>query len=107
MIRILVASEMLSCKEPDQSRMFLISILNVNEKDFDVQVLKKAAIVQKAKTAEHTRTERQVLEHIRQSPFLVTLHYAFQTQTKLHLILGENSGKSNLIKVYERFENVT
>lgn len=53
------------------------------------QVLKKAAIVQKAKTAEHTRTERQVLEHIRQSPFLVTLHYAFQTQTKLHLILGE------------------
>lgn len=62
----------------------------INVKDFDVQVLKKAAIVQKAKTAEHTRTERQVLEHIRQSPFLVTLHYAFQTQTKLHLILGEN-----------------
>lgn len=53
------------------------------------QVLKKAAIVQKAKTTEHTRTERQVLEHIRQSPFLVTLHYAFQTQSKLHLILGE------------------
>lgn len=58
----------------------------------DPQVLKKAAIVQKAKTAEHTRTERQVLEHIRQSPFLVTLHYAFQTQTKLHLILGEHLG---------------
>ena len=54
------------------------------------KVLKKAAIVQKAKTAEHTRTERQVLEHIRESPFLVTLHYAFQTQTKLHLILGES-----------------
>lgn len=54
-----------------------------------LQVLKKAAIVQKAKTAEHTRTERQVLEHIRESPFLVTLHYAFQTQSKLHLILGE------------------
>uniref|UniRef100_A0A674CSJ9 Ribosomal protein S6 kinase n=1 Tax=Salmo trutta TaxID=8032 RepID=A0A674CSJ9_SALTR len=56
---------------------------------YAMKVLKKAAIVQKAKTAEHTRTERQVLEHIRQSPFLVTLHYAFQTQTKLHLILGE------------------
>lgn len=53
-----------------------------------MKVLKKATIVQKAKTAEHTRTERQVLEHIRQSPFLVTLHYAFQTDTKLHLILG-------------------
>lgn len=56
---------------------------------YSPQVLKKAAIVQKAKTTEHTRTERQVLEHIRQSPFLVTLHYAFQTQSKLHLILGE------------------
>lgn len=56
-----------------------------------MKVLKKATIVQKAKTTEHTRTERQVLEHIRQSPFLVTLHYAFQTDTKLHLILGEQS----------------
>lgn len=56
---------------------------------YAMKVLKKATIVQKAKTAEHTRTERQVLEHIRQSPFLVTLHYAFQTDTKLHLILGE------------------
>lgn len=55
---------------------------------YAMKVLKKATIIQKAKTAEHTRTERQVLEHIRQSPFLVTLHYAFQTDTKLHLILG-------------------
>lgn len=57
---------------------------------YAMKVLKKATIVQKAKTAEHTRTERQVLEHIRQSPFLVTLHYAFQTDTKLHLILGKD-----------------
>ncbi|XP_012515455.1 PREDICTED: ribosomal protein S6 kinase alpha-5 [Propithecus coquereli] len=57
-----------------------------------MKVLKKATIVQKAKTTEHTRTERQVLEHIRQSPFLVTLHYAFQTETKLHLILDYING---------------
>ncbi|XP_074006080.1 ribosomal protein S6 kinase alpha-5 isoform X5 [Numenius arquata] len=57
-----------------------------------MKVLKKATIVQKAKTTEHTRTERQVLEHIRQSPFLVTLHYAFQTDTKLHLILDYING---------------
>lgn len=56
---------------------------------YAMKVLKKATIVQKAKTTEHTRTERQVLEHIRQSAFLVTLHYAFQTETKLHLILGK------------------
>ncbi|XP_053126599.1 ribosomal protein S6 kinase alpha-5 isoform X6 [Hemicordylus capensis] len=57
-----------------------------------MKVLKKATIIQKAKTTEHTKTERQVLEHIRQSPFLVTLHYAFQTDTKLHLILDYING---------------
>ncbi|MEQ2200452.1 Ribosomal protein S6 kinase alpha-5, partial [Xenoophorus captivus] len=51
-----------------------------------------ALLNKKAKTAEHTRTERQVLEHIRQSPFLITLHYAFQTDTKLHLILDYVNG---------------
>lgn len=53
-----------------------------------MKVLKKASIVQKAKTTEHIKTERQVLEAVRQSPFLVTLYYAFQTDAKLHLILG-------------------
>ena len=56
---------------------------------YAMKVLKKASIVQKTKTTEHTKTERQVLEAIRQSPFLVTLHYAFQTEAKLHLILGK------------------
>ncbi|KAL1426156.1 hypothetical protein MTO96_018418 [Rhipicephalus appendiculatus] len=58
-----------------------------DRKLYAMKVLKKATIVQKQKTLEHTRTERQVLEAIRQSPFLVTLHYAFQTDAKLHLIL--------------------
>ncbi|XP_075741478.1 ribosomal protein S6 kinase alpha-5-like isoform X2 [Rhipicephalus microplus] len=58
-----------------------------DQKLYAMKVLKKATIVQKQKTLEHTRTERQVLEAIRQSPFLVTLHYAFQTDAKLHLIL--------------------
>lgn len=54
-----------------------------------MKVLRKAALVQRAKTREHTRTERSVLELVRQAPFLVTLHYAFQTDAKLHLILGK------------------
>ena len=58
-----------------------------------MKVLKKASIVQKKKTAEHTMTERQVLEAVRQSPFLVTLYYAFQTDAKLHLILGKSYSK--------------
>ncbi|XP_039625304.1 ribosomal protein S6 kinase alpha-4 [Polypterus senegalus] len=69
---------------------------------YAMKVLKKAAIVQKAKTTEHTKTERQVLEHIRQSPFLVTLHYAFQTQSKLHLILDYVSGGEMFTHLYQR-----
>ena len=56
---------------------------------YAMKVLKKATIVQKRKTTEHTKTERQVLQTIRQSPFLVTMHYAFQTSSKLHLVLGK------------------
>lgn len=56
---------------------------------FAMKVLKKATIVRKKKVMEHTLTERSVLEAIRDFPFLVTLHYAFQTDTKLHLIMGK------------------
>ncbi|KAM6912769.1 ribosomal protein S6 kinase alpha-5 isoform 2-T2 [Xenentodon cancila] len=75
-------------------KVFLVRKISGHDagKLYAMKVLKKATIVQKAKTAEHTRTERQVLEHIRQSPFLVTLHYAFQTDTKLHLILDYVNG---------------
>ncbi|UYV63840.1 RPS6KA5 [Cordylochernes scorpioides] len=59
---------------------------------YAMKVLKKATLVQKQKTLEHALTERQVLESIRQNPFLVTLHYAFQTDAKLHLILDYVSG---------------
>lgn len=55
---------------------------------FAMKVLKKATIVRKRKVMEHTLTERSVLEAIRDFPFLVTLHYAFQTDAKLHLIMG-------------------
>ena len=57
---------------------------------FAMKVLKKATVVRKRKVMEHTLTERNVLEAIRDFPFLVTLHYAFQTDAKLHLIMGES-----------------
>lgn len=71
--------------------MFLVRKLNGADhgKLYAMKVLKKASIVQKTKTTEHTKTERQVLEAIREAPFLITLHYAFQTDAKLHLILGK------------------
>uniref|UniRef100_A0AAR2M3U7 non-specific serine/threonine protein kinase n=1 Tax=Pygocentrus nattereri TaxID=42514 RepID=A0AAR2M3U7_PYGNA len=85
-------------------KVFLVRKISGHDegKLYAMKVLKKAAIVRRAKTAEHTRTERQVLEHIRQSPFLVTLHYAFQTQTKLHLILDYVSGGEMFTHLYQR-----
>ncbi|KAK9877245.1 hypothetical protein WA026_016989 [Henosepilachna vigintioctopunctata] len=59
---------------------------------YAMKVLKKATIIQKKKTTEHTKTERQVLEAVRDNPFLVTLHYAFQTDARLHLILDRALG---------------
>jgi len=66
---------------------------------YAMKVLKKAAILQKAKTAEHIKTERQVLESIRQIPFLVSLHYAFQSDAKLHLVMGlfESFSNGNIV----------
>lgn len=66
---------------------------------YAMKVLKKAAILQKAKTAEHIKTERQVLESIRQIPFLVSLHYAFQSDAKLHLVMG--STFSSFRKIFD------
>jgi ribosomal protein S6 kinase alpha-5 len=57
---------------------------------YAMKVLRKARVMQKSKTLEHTIGERNVLEHIRKSPFLVNLNYAFQSESKLHLIMGNN-----------------
>lgn len=69
------------------------------------QILKKENIVDNPKTMEHTLSERKVLEAIRNCPFLgwcdncnskptvkfyfsVSLQYAFQSDCKLHLVMG-------------------
>uniref|UniRef100_V9KFC3 Ribosomal protein S6 kinase n=1 Tax=Callorhinchus milii TaxID=7868 RepID=V9KFC3_CALMI len=85
-------------------KVFLVRKISGHDADklYAMKVLKKASIVQKAKTMEHIKTERQVLEHIRQSPFLVTLHYAFQTDAKLHLILDYVSGGELFTHLYQR-----
>ncbi|XP_014664300.1 PREDICTED: ribosomal protein S6 kinase alpha-5-like [Priapulus caudatus] len=69
---------------------------------YAMKVLKKASLVQKVKTTEHTMTERSVLEAVRESPFLVNLHYAFQTDAKLHLILDYVNGGELFTHLYHR-----
>lgn len=58
---------------------------------YAMKVVKKAHICIHAKDTEHTKTERTVLEEVKH-PFIVKLFYAFQTDSKLYLILEYASG---------------
>lgn len=57
-------------------------------KVYAMKVLKKTRVALKKKTLEHTLAERQVLEKLKGFPFLVNMVYAFQSETKLHIIMG-------------------
>ena len=57
---------------------------------YAMKVLKKEHVMKKKQVA-HTKTERSVLGTIRH-PFIVRLHYAFQTGEKLHFVLDYCSG---------------
>ncbi|KAL3098375.1 hypothetical protein niasHT_022739 [Heterodera trifolii] len=54
---------------------------------YAMKVLKKTRVSQKQKTLEHTMSERKVLERLKGLPFLVNMVYAFQTDTKLHIVM--------------------
>jgi serine/threonine protein kinase len=69
-------------------------VLLVRKRDsrnlFAMKVLDKKNIIRRNQV-EHTNTERRVLGQIRH-PFIVTLHYAFQTRTRLYFVLDYCSG---------------
>ncbi|CAI4223181.1 unnamed protein product [Auanema sp. JU1783] len=54
---------------------------------YAMKVIRKNRVISKAKTLEHTQAERKVLEKVKGVPFLVNLHYAFQSDTKLHIVM--------------------
>lgn len=58
---------------------------------YAMKVLKKASIIVHGKDTEHTKNERSVLEEVRH-PFIVKLYYAFQTTSRLYLLLSYASG---------------
>lgn len=61
-----------------------------NSKMYAMKVLSKSNVA-KRKQVEHTRTERRVLATINH-PFIVKLHYAFQTDSKLYFVLDYAAG---------------
>ncbi|KAI9912237.1 hypothetical protein PsorP6_009599 [Peronosclerospora sorghi] len=56
-----------------------------NSKVFAMKILTKSHLL-KRKQVEHTKTERRVLS-VASHPFIVGLHYAFQTEAKLYFVL--------------------
>lgn len=62
----------------------------INKKVYAMKVLKKSAILDE-KSKERAMAERDIIMKIRH-PFIVTLHYSFQTETKLFFILDFLNG---------------
>ncbi len=57
---------------------------------YAMKVLRKDVIIQR-KQKLHMRAEREILENV-DSPFILELHYAFQTNDKLYLVMDFMSG---------------
>ena len=53
---------------------------------FAMKILQKRKVVARNQV-EHTRAERNVLERMRDIPFIVGVHFAFQTEEQLFLVL--------------------
>ena len=68
--------------------------MQVKKKDtgqiYAMKVLRKEAIIARKQVA-HTRAEKSILQKI-QHPFIVKLHFAFQTKDKLYMILDYING---------------
>lgn len=64
-------------------------VMQVKKRDsnkiYAMKVLKKQQLIKRKQVA-HTKTERKVLEEI-DNPFIVALRFAFQTDTKLYMVL--------------------
>lgn len=69
-------------------------VMQVRKKDdgkiYAMKVLRKEAIIAR-KQVTHTKAEKSILQKI-QHPFIVKLHYAFQTKDKLYMILDYING---------------
>jgi serine/threonine protein kinase len=68
---------------------------------YAMKVLEKDSVIQED-IANYAITERRVLEAIRHHPFVTTLHYAFQTDSKLYLVLDYIGGGNLSTNSYGR-----
>jgi serine/threonine protein kinase len=68
--------------------------MQVRKKDdgkiYAMKVLRKEAIIARNEVT-HTKAEKRILQRV-QHPFVVQLHYAFQTEDKLYMVLDFING---------------
>ena len=57
---------------------------------YAMKVLKKANLIERNQL-DHTKTERDILQHVH-NPFLMKMHYAFQTEDKLYMVMDFLNG---------------
>ncbi|XP_002133533.3 chromosomal serine/threonine-protein kinase JIL-1-like [Drosophila pseudoobscura] len=70
-------------------RVFLVRKLTRSDVGalYAMKVLNKTDVVREWCTADHTRTERVAMQVVNRSPFIASLHYAFQSSSKLYLVM--------------------
>jgi protein-serine/threonine kinase len=66
-------------------KVMLVKMADRPGEIYAMKMLRKEHIV-KRNQVEHTKSERNVLEAV-EHPFIVKLHYAFQTPKKLYVVL--------------------
>lgn len=76
-------------------------VVLVKKKDhnelYAMKILKKDFLVA-TKNVTYTKTERDILRRVRH-PFIVSLHFAFQTAGKVYLVMDYLPGKNTIHKV--------
>lgn len=69
---------------------------------FAMKVFKKAEL-RRRRQVERTRTERDIIQHAHH-PYIVKLRYAFQTETKLYMVMDFAQG-GDFFSFFRRFKN--
>merc|ERR1719487_2669676 len=71
-------------------KVMLVKHKDDSSRVYAMKMLRKENVI-KRNQVEHTKTERNVLETV-SHPFIVSLHYAFQTPKKLYIVLEYCAG---------------
>ena len=72
---------------------------------YAMKVIRKERLLAKETTLQHALEERKVLERLRGNPFLVELKYAWQSDARIHIVMGE-SFYENFLLLIKYFQSI-